>query len=382
MKKNLFLLGLIPTLLFTSCNKQEIDKSKLLLMYGNCHLGSVSLSTLQEYDYDELKAAIDNKETFVLLINDEISEHTSCGCWNEFVPVFCKFSTEHHYDFKLFNTVLLEGKNKFGIYTKDDDMPGICFFKNGKLLRQTIYGKSKDDTRRIFKEYGKFEEFMLKNVYLPKFLYTDKDYLDNKIENNETFTIFYDRSKCPDCTEIKTTYLNNWIKNNKEVTLSEPLYALDLQQWYPTPLPENPTQEQIDEYKRESAIYQGIKDTYGLSEEYNTTFGYGTGVVPTFQRRTGSMVTDMIAVLNDSVVKVGEGEYKLHSYFTQDRINNSPILRNTGDTYLYDEMPLTSDQVEEIEYKGNIYYVLKNGRAQQMKWHTPIVDLFFEAYIK
>ena len=390
MKKNLLFLGLIPTLLLSGCNQQTIDKSKLVLKYGNYHLSNVSLSTLQEYDYDELKAAIDNKETFVLLINREIGEHTSCGCWNDFVPVFCKFSSEYHYDFKLFNVNLLDGKNSFGIHKKGGDLPGICFFKNGKLLRQTIYVLSKGETRRMFSEYALFEEYMLRNVYLPKAYYVDRDYLDYKIENNHTFNLFFDRSKCPDCTEIKTTYINNWINSNKEITINDPLYMLDLQEWYaskPDPLPEepSPTQEEIDEYNRKMAlyeIYQGIKDQYGLSNEYNTTFGYGTGAVPTFQRRTGSTITDMITVLNDSVEKIAEGQYQLHSYFTEERIASSPILRNTGNIYKFDGMPLDPSEVEEIEYKGKIYIVLKDGRAKQMNWHKPIVDLFFEAYVK
>ena len=371
MRKNLFLLSLIPALLFTSCNKGEsVDKSKIALEYGNIHSGYVSLLDLQEFDYDELKDAIERKETFVMMINTEIAEITGCGCWNDFYPHFVKFSNEYHYDFKLFNINYLDGKESFGIYKNATQMPGICFFKKGKLIRQTIYGRTNENNRKFFKQYEAFKNYMLENVYLPNFYYIDKGTLDKKVNNDEEFNLYVARRECGDCNQINTTYMKDWLdKNNKGTVLNDKLYIFDIQDYYPT-------KDDPDE-KREA--YQALKDELGLSVAGNSTFGYGTGVVPTFQRRKGSQIKDMISVLNDSISKV-EDKFIISSYFNAVRINSSPILKNTGGTYLYDGQEIDESKVNIIEYMGKYYYLFKDNT--QLDMHTPIVDLFFKAYVK
>lgn len=370
MKKKLFLLALIPTLLLASCGKEQIDTSKIALDYGNIHSSEISFSALEEYTYNALSSAISRKESFVLITNDEIAEHTGCGCWNTFMPIFVRFANEYHYDFKLFSTANLVGeKNDFGIYDVTGDLPGICFFRRGKLVRQTIFAKTNETYRKLFKQYDAFEKFMLDNVYLPKFYYIDKDVYDQKVASNETFNLYIARNGCGDCKEVQTKYMTSWVDKHKKDEINDLLYVFDLQPYYP---PKDATEEQKKAYK-------DIKTEFGLSEAGNDKFGYEEGMVPTFQRRTGSTVTDMITVLNDSISKVDEN-FILSSYFNETRVGNSPILSQDASSYIRDGNIIDPKNVDIIEYQGETYYFLKDGL--KYSWDKPIVELFFNTYVK
>lgn len=361
MKKILLFLSLIPTLLFTSCESQKIDKSKIALDYGYIRENRVHYQDFKELDYDELDALVTSKQTksnFVL-----ITFHSrSCGCLTDFLPILEEFANEYHVEFYLFDVGLFEkGKDKFGIYSAAGEMPGICFFRRGKLIRQTIYGKTNENSRGMFENYGKFVTYMLNNVYLPKMYYLDKSLLDEKISNNEEFNLYIARTGCPDCAKVDEKVLKKWSTSVAKQESVEHLYIFDLAPYYG---------------KEE---YQSIKDYYGLSETGNETFGYSTGMVPTFQRRKGLEVKDMITVLNDHLVNF-DGIFTVSSYFTEQRISSSPILKDTGTKYLFDGYQPTNEQIDTVIYEGQTYYVLKDG--VQLQWHTPIVNLYLETYVK
>ena len=362
MKKSLLFLSLIPTLIMTSCGSNKLDTSKIALDSGDIHSKNVTLDDFEELTYDKLDSLITDKSSFVLVtFNDR-----NCGCWRDFFPLFVKFSNEYHYSVKLFDVALLEGKsNKFDIYSATSQMPGICFFRRGKLIRQSVYGKNAENNRKMFKQYDKFEEFMLENVYLPKLYYLDKDVLESKIASNEEFNLYVAKTTCHDCGRIEKDFIHGWVDNNKANTLNDLLYVFDIYPWNGT------------------AEYQGIKDMVKLSFEdletheiYNEKFGYGTGYVPTFQRWKNGEVVDMITVLNDSV----DTNLKVTSYFNEHRISNSPLLKDTGTKYLFDGKTVTESDIQEVEYGGVVYKFL--SQDTQFNWHKPVVELFFNEYVK
>lgn len=356
MKKLLGLFALVPTLILASCGSNNLDSSKIALDTGNIYSKSITYSDFHEMDYDELEACTIDKLSFVLVtFNDR-----TCGCWRDFNPLFVRFANEHHYQVKLFDIGLFEGhSNKFGIYSVTNHMPGICFFRRGKLVRQSVYGKNAENNRKMFKEYKVFEQFMLENVYLPKLYYVDKETLDGKISSNNEFSLYVARTSCGDCGRIEKDYIHTWTDKNKNTTLNDYLYIFDIQS-----------------YRSDMTLYQQIKDQYGLSTVYNTDFGYDTGYVPTFQRWKNGEIIDMITVLNDSV----DSNLKVTSYFNQSRISKSPLLKDTGDEYLFDQKVVTEDDVTSMEYEGVTYTFLKQD--VQFKWHQPIVELFFNEYVK
>ena len=352
MKKNVLFLSLIPTLLFTGCNQQSVDKSKIALDYGYIRENRItSWSQFEDLTYDELDALITSttiKSNFVLITYNSIT----CGCFINFTRVIMEYANENHVDFYFFDVARFDGHSeKYGIYSATQPMPGICFFRRGKLIRQTIYGKTKENARKMFSDQDAFNKFMADNIYLPKMYYLDKSVLDEKIANNEEFNLYVARKKCGDCQAINEKVLNPWSTKNKDKTVNDLIYIFD-----------------IDPY-RGTEDYQLIKDTYGLSVEGNPTFGFDTGYIPTFQRRTGSTITDMITVLNDQATS----ENVVVSYFNQARVSASPILKDTGTTFIFDGMHIESSEVEPWGFvKQDV----------QLTWHTPIVELYLSTYVK
>lgn len=366
MKKSLVILLAIPTLVLTGCKNSKIDTSKIALDYGYYRNEQIhSWTEFEDLDYDNLDALMTTKESFVLLTYHNFG----CDCWKDFAPLAVQFANEFHCDFRTLDVALLSGhSNKFGIYSGTDLMPGIVFIRRGKVIRQTIYGKVDENQRQMFKTYvwekdssKGFKPYMLKNVYLPNMYYIDKDVLDSKMENGDEFNLYVAKKTCPDCTEINRQLLYKW--SNKHHNVEDKLYIFD-----------------IEQYQSDQEYYTIIKEQYGLSETVdNFPFGYGGGFVPTFQRRSGWTVTDMITVLNDSVSEVG-GQFIINSYFDSVRVEASPMLNPTGDKYVFNGDIATSDMIEQIEYEGHIYTFFK--RDAQYKLHKPTVELYLNTYVK
>ena len=365
MKKILPILFAIPTLLLTSCLNDEIDKSKIALDYGHYRENEVtSVYQFDDLEYDDLDALLTTKESFVLLTY----HNRYCGCWTDFAPLTVRFANEFHYDFRILDVAELNGhKNKFDIYSGETPMPGIVFIRRGKVIRQTIYGKLDENNRKMFKNYTDFKEYMLKGIYLPNMYYIDKNVLDDKLDNGDILNLYVAKKTCDDCNYINKEFLYNW--SNKNHNVNNPLYIFDIEVYQSDAYPEG--------------YYQEMKDRYGLSTANNATFGYDTvryqGFVPTFQRRTGWTVQDMLTVLNDSVEKVNE-DYIIHSYFTEARVSNSPILRESGAKFVLEGKVASKDVLEEKEYEGHTYVLL--SREGQYKMHKEAIQLFFDTYAK
>ena len=227
------------------------------------------------------------------------------------------------------------GKDDLGLYLEASDLPSIAVYERGKLKIQSVYLR---DDRMMFKSYSKFREFIDNNVILPKMYYVEKDILDSYIAQDKEFNLYVARSACGDCNAVTTDVLFEWNQNVE--TVNDQLYVFDIQIYYPINPGSGATEEQKAKYEEDLRIYQDIKDTYGLSEKNNPTFGYSTGMVPTFQRRKGNTVKDMIVVLNDSVDKENS---KVKSYFTSERVGQMSFLKDAKIKTILDGMELTSE---------------------------------------
>ena len=352
MKKLTAILLAIPVLLSTACRDGDIDKSKIALDYGHVRQNAlVDLDQLGELTYNELQSAIDSKINFVLLVYG----NPTCGCWTDFKPIARDYANTHWYDFKIISAYNIPGNNEYGIYAGADLMPSIVFFRRGKLIRQTVYGKLKENNRKMFKQYYEFEDYMKRNVYAPHMFYLDKEVLDHKIEINEYFNLYVARTGCGDCAAVDKNILYKWSTKNGGKRLDTDLYIFDIAPY------------------RGTDQYQIIKDYCGLSVAGNATFGYDYledhGFVPTFQRRHGAQIEDMITVLNDYASE----ELVVTSYFTEARINASPMLRDTGDKYLFNGKTIEASQ--RMIWGGV-------DQSLQLKWHTPILELYLSTYVK
>ena len=192
---------------------------------------------------------------------------------------------------------------------------------------------------------------------MPHVRYISKNILDSYISQNKEFNLYVGRSGCGDCDNINATLLKQW---NRTTTVQDSLYYFD-----------------IEEY-RGTSEYQTIKDDYGLSQKYNTVLGYdyvdvfnGTeykteGAVPTFQHRKGSTIEDMIVLLNDAVDT--NTRTFTHTYFTSARVVAMPFLAETGNQYVLEGKELTKDEADNWR------------KSEQLKYHTPMFNLFFDTY--
>ncbi len=362
MKKSLLILPILPAMLLGSCSINQMDQSPIAIDYGYINNSTLTINQL-EIGYSDVTNMVDRKESFVLLIFHD----RNCGCWTNFNPIAIQFMKNYNLRFFAFDNGLLEDKkNDYGIYRGTEAMPGICFFRRGKLIRQVIFEKTKKQQRKIFTNYETLAQFMVQNIYLPKMYYVDKTTLDAKITGGDEFNILFSQETCGDCKMITKEVLYKWsesvkkqpvIENNKFVF--DVLYVFDTQPYV------------------NNGTIQDIRDEYYLSNVNNIDLGFGRGYVPTFQRRLGMTVLDMITVLND---QLGEND-TLVSFFSEDRVAASPILKNHT-KWIVDGKQLTKDEIgsyidpsTEIEYR----YVNKDA---QLKWHKPATELFLSTYVK
>lgn len=346
MKKSLLFLSVLTAISLASCGN-DVDTSKIALDYGYDYKNDIVDIYELEIGYSDFVNKIADKESFVLLIFHD----RSCGCWREFHPIAVQFMNKYNLRFYALDNALLEGNENYGVYRGTAPMPGICFFRRGTLIRQSIYDLIDINNRKFFKYYDDLESYMFDNIYLPKMYYIDEEALDERIANNEKLNLYIARSKCGDCKAINKQYLYSWSDGLKETTLSKNLYIFDIQKY------------------RGTSEYQVIKDKYGLSVAGNPIFGFDTGYIPTFQRIENGQIKDMITVLNDQ----GDKETGLViSYFNESRIANSPMLSSAG----FAKLDGTTVDISLIGTLGGI------DQQKQLEWHLPAVKLFFDTYFK
>lgn len=354
MKKLGIFLALFTTISLASCGN-DIDNTKIALDYGYFLNGEINTPEdleAENFSYSDLTDMIDNKESFVLLLY----HNKTCGCWSyELGPSAIKFMKKYNVKFHAFDNAKLDGKDKtYGLYEGTAAMPGVAFFRRGKLIRQVIYGKLSNQDKKIFSDSDRFEQFMLQNIYLPKMYYINKDMLEAKMsESTAEFNLYVALTKCPDCARVENEYIHSWVDKNAKNTLSKPFYVFDI---YPY---------------NDPSTTNDIRDFCRLGDETNPKFGYTYGkhgFVPTFQTWKNGEITDMVTVLNDFADNTG----KVTSYFNSLRIANSPLLSRMN-YMVYDGTTISTELVTQW---GSV------KQDEQVKWHMPAVKAFFEEYIK
>lgn len=379
MKKKSLLFAAIPLLLFSvvGCNKSTTP-GKVYLEYGKVHISESIL--VDEIDYDTLSSWIMHKNSFALAVSNE-----GCSCWETFQPILASFNYKYNLDIKQIPVKELnkDDRDKFGLYTVAVDSPFLAFFSNGTLIRQAMYGGNKELSKVFTDQSGKeLEKFFFENAYLPKMLYVDKDTLDTYISENKDFNLYIARTGCGDCQTVNETMLRDW--NKTTVSVDEPLYIFDIAPYYPGSEPkreEGESEEDFNnrhhEWETKSAIYQSVKDQYGLSSAYNKDLGYSSGMVPTFQHRLGNTIADMAVILNDGVYEDGR---TMKSYYTSERVAKMPFLKDTGNEYVYDGRQLSNSEVTQYIIQGRTIVVIE--RETHIRLHTPILNRFLNTYVK
>lgn len=344
-KPLLFLASLMMLFSLGSCNKSnDYYQGKIYLTFGEYQRSLTS--TVKQYTYDELNNKITYaKEDFALIISN-----SGCGCWLDFQTVVAEANYKYQLGMKHIDCAVIAAKdNHFGLHLNAVDMPSIAFFHEGVLARQVIYGN--ESMKQIFKHFKYFEPFLLENIALPKAYRIEKEDIDYKMDNGDQFNLYIGRSGCRDCGYLNKTKIKE-LAYSQETSINDPVYYFD-----------------IEKYRVDEDNYQLLKDEMGLSTKNNPTLGYDLygGVVPTLQRRNGHNITDMISIYNDLLDK---NTGKVSSYFTSDRVNAMPFLEGVRDQYVLDGKVLTQQEIYNWSEGGKFTI------------HKPIIDKYFETYIK
>lgn len=337
---------LTSTAFLSGCDKKEAVPTITKIDYGTIRKNKLnSIEDLVEIDYDNLLQKTINKESFILIIYGS----KTCGCWTTFKPIITDYINDKDINVEYIQVSAIRNKEEhLGLYLADSVMPSIAIFNRGKLSCQAVY---EGDMTKIFKDKQSFYNYMEEKIILPTMYFIEKTTLETYIAENKEMLLYIARSLCPDCGNVNRDVLQSWSDSYKG---KEKLYIFDIQS-----------------YRDESSVvYQEIKDWIGLSPVNNDKFGFDIGAVPTFQYRIGEVVEDMIVTNNDSV---NTENGTLESYFTEERVNNSPLFKNEKEIKtILDGMALDAEIISNWRNNSHDFYI---------KYHYPLLNKFLNNYI-
>ena len=339
--KHLFLtLLLLPSLTCCGGNSNEINKITFGTLY---HQESIVLET------SNLVGKLE-KENFLLAVHPDKG---SCSCWSNFEIVlnaaakrFNLLSYKVHYS-QITDELVNKG------FLKLTDKPSFYIVNNGKIAKRFIYPSSTYSDEDIGLFFN--EETLLKTVKkycaMPTMYLVNEEKLDSLVTQNAI--VYFMRESCPDCEYCTPNIMKNYLSNK---VFNNSIYVFDL-----------------DPYYNDGTNYQAIKDKYSLSS-VNPLFGYGKGVVPTFQVYRDGKLKDACVYFNETIAKKADGTYYIsESYYSSIRIKNLSYT----DTIL-DGLTIPQEYiVENSEYN---YLGIKNSQYHA-SLYDPILTSFLDMYL-
>ena len=319
--------------------------------------GDTTVSEVTTISFDLLKEKIDSKDTFLLVV--QYSD--GCGCWvNEAKPTIEKYIQEKHvvcYHIK--KADLDAGGNRFGITIVTGNV-SFAIFEDGEVKHCIT---TQDD--ETLKKYDQFTSYVESIVNLPRMYYVSLDDVDRMYKTAEKNIIYYSRSTCGDCSYVNTHFLKDWSKKNPG--FAKKIYILDCDQ------------QDIrldDEGKVNAEQWQTFKDDYGMSNKFNTVYGYDTGYVPSFFLIEGSLTgvkyLSGAVAFNDSTKKDGDEFVVTNSYYTEERKQHLQYIDDEVEYSVLKGITLTADDMDY--YEKFDFYAWKHESAE--KYHNPLLEKF------
>ncbi len=364
MMKKIILLPIIALsiggMFLTSCG----DGEKVHLNYGTKITNALEDIT----SYGNLQTKINDGSNFLIVVYTK----SGCSCWNTFEHMVLEpFNAENNtLIYKINYNLFFSGDeplDTFGISISESNA-SIALFKDGKVKTQEMYQES----NKMFKDKSYFEAWFEKNCVLPNMFYINKSQLDGLYASTTPFVIEFSRETCPDCRYVNSHGLKDF---STKISTSKPLYIFD-----------------VDEVRLDSSgniqtdIWNTFKKEYGLSNELNFVYGYGTGYVPTFfyiepngTDKAGINVNKSAAVFVNDKIELVDGIYKVKtSFYSEARKPNLSYLSSASTPVLEGLVIPESDVTVYPEY-GN--YIAWNYSAAEV-YHNPLLNLFLEQYLK
>ena len=336
-------------------NNKE-DENLLQITYGR-YFADGEKATLNDIEYSDFLAKMEENghhrdENFLIATYDE---GTTCSCWvNNFGPALRSFVSKYHYEvYTLANQKI--GSEDFGLkHYLNQSMPTLAIVNHGSIVKQFVYNSQSD---MFFKDTAIKSE-VEKYIKSPQLFKVSQEYLDNAIKSEET-VVYYMREKCGDCSFVSPEVLWPYAYSHK---LNTKFLVFDMDPLRDTDM------EKYNEFKKDHLL---------TSDESNTTpFGYGGGVVPTFQYWKGGNLVSASVYANDSIAK-GEGDECIvtTSFYSSARKNALDYLEGIETTVL-EGITISKDEYNYIEEYN--FYVWPNKYAA--KYHTPLLEGFLNKH--
>lgn len=329
--KKFRLLFVVNFALLLAANLSGCSSNKKVdILFGDMH--AESLTTLS---YGKLKEKVDSKESFMLTV--QYSDN--CGCWSDSKPIIERYIKEKHVNVYHIKLEELDGNNnRFGIEIISGNVT-FAIFKDGEVKSSTT---TKEDTLKI---YDSFVSYVESVIQLPKMYYVSLEDVNNLYKSTDKNIIYFSRSTCGDCSWMDSNGLKSW--SQKTTKYSKTIYVLDCDQ--------AGIRYKEDGKTVDKEQWQAFKHTYGLSTQNNPTYGYETGVVPTFYLIQGSETAvnflSGCVVFNDSIKKAEDGNYYVtNSYYTGERLPNLQYVDSGVKTKVLKGMKVESGVIDNGQY--------------------------------
>lgn len=314
--------------------------------------GSPINSSMVELTYNEFATRMNDGEN--MLVATYHSDYSlDCSCWNGFKLIADKYADDNDLIMYKIDRKLFEGHDDYGLTLLTNSNPTCFITEHGKVNNEYIYSNSGANAP-LFESYDAFSKAMNKVIKMPQVMIVNRDYITNAIfeEKQDEFIVYQARSTCSDCNYCTPNALLPYSESHN---MTNKIYMID-----------------IDYLRADEVLYQEYKDEFGLSEDGNETFGYGKGVVPTFQYWKKGELADACVYFNDSVDKVDDKWTITDSYYTKERVAN---LKYT-DEVLKDKI-LNELEIDKTYAQYNYYSWLKVSAA---KYHNKILESFLDYY--
>ena len=348
-------LNLVLPLLFAPILSGCQDTSTPILLT----FGTYAAKEAIQLTNSDFTTHYENSENFLLAIYPKDS---SCSCWRTFSNVINEAVEKEHLLIYKFYAQEVEDNpimKDLGGFNNRLDAPTFYIIKEKKIARYYNFNSSTNFFKNVEGFIGEIDN----HIKRPKMFYISEEQLASKKNAKDNFSVFYARNKCSDCNfviphTLLPYYANNYEKNN--------LYIFDLQPWYPTSSSEE-----------EKVRYQLFKDQLGLSEIGNATYGFGTGVVPTFHYYETGVLKDACVYANDGALTYSESDncyYAVNSYYNEARLANLHYLDNV----LQKDITKVKINAEEvITYENSHYWDITHASS----YYDPLLTGFLDTYL-
>lgn len=349
--KALFVIPMLATsLLASSCSSSS---NKITLIYGDKNATDVV-----DINYSDLKSKIDDKETFILTVEPD----SACVCWSNFYPIIKNYIKDNHIIIYHIKYGSFGDKDSFGLNIRKG-YTSFAIAENG-IWRQNLLSDSND----LFSSKDKFYTYMSEVSNLPHYFYVNLEDVNNMISANEQSVIYFARNNCSDCTYVNKNVLNQYAKNNVE---RKNLYILDCES-----LGIRQYDEQGKLTPESQILWDEFKVQYGLAEQNNPKFGFGSGYVPTFQVVKQNQYISGAVYFNDSLSKQGDKIVVSDTFYSSKRTANLQYLADFSGKKVLEGLEVKEEDTMKF---GDEYY-WKQEKANE--YHKPLLEAFLNYYLK